>query len=115
MPYRKTAAPYPIEDGEYDDFALMVQAACRASVRLDEPVLSHDIAKQFRIGFMVGSFWFSISLRKAANTCPPELRDHLRSSHGREALARLMTERAVPSPFRSRYELLSAEDDTPEG
>lgn len=111
MPYRKAAAPWPIEDGDYDDLRLMVQAACRASVRLGEPVLSFDTPKQWRIGFKVGSYFWTISPRKAAKTCPPELRDHLRSSEGRRRLARLMTERALPAPFRSRYERLMADDD----
>ena len=106
-PYRKSAAQHPIEDGEFDDLRLLVQAACRASERLDEPVESWDIPKQFRIGFMVGRFWFSISPTWAGRTCPPELRDHLRSSVGRQRLARLMTERALPAPFPTRYERLS--------
>lgn len=101
MPYRRTAARWPIEDGDYDDFKLLVQAACRASVRLGEPVLSWDQPKSFRIGFMVGRFLWTISPRKAARTCPPELQGYLRNSVTRQRLALLMTLRpSNPAPSR---------------
>jgi len=91
MPYRTSAARWPIEDGDYDDLKLLVQAACRASVRLGEPVTSWDQPKLFRIGFRVGNYLWTISPRKAARSAPPELRDHLRSGEGRERFALLMT------------------------
>lgn len=109
MPFRTSAAKNPIEDGEYDDFRLMVQAACRASERLEVPVLSWDIPKQFRVGFMVGNHYWYISATKAGRTCPPELRDYLCSSDGRQRLAQLMTQRTLPAPSQSRYEVLSAD------
>ena len=95
MPYRRAAAPWPIEDGEYDDLELMVQAIVRAARRLDEPVRSADDIRQWRVGFEVGEFRWEIWPKRAARTCPAELREHLRSAAGRLRLAKMLTDRAL--------------------
>jgi hypothetical protein len=93
--YRRPGGPLsPIEDGEYEDLPRMVQAVERAARHLGEPVLSADEPKSFRVGFVVGTYHWSIRSKLAGRTCPEELKGHLGTQAGRIQLARLMTERA---------------------